>query len=66
MQTAIVFVIIAAAAIYVARVFYKGFKQKKDCSCGCSCCTTANICNSSSPGANSSHISTERHTPSHR
>jgi hypothetical protein len=44
MQTALVILIVAVAAIYVGRVFYKGFKQKQNCACGCSCCGIADTC----------------------
>ena len=38
MQTLIVILIVAVAAIYVGRVFYRGVVQKKNCACGCSDC----------------------------
>jgi hypothetical protein len=44
MQTLIVAVIIVAAAGYVGWVFYRGFKQKDGCACGCSCCSIADSC----------------------
>jgi hypothetical protein len=44
MQTIIVVLIVAAAAVYVGRVFIRGFRQKGDCACGCSCCQLADSC----------------------
>jgi len=55
MQTALVILIIAAAAIYVGRVFYKNFKQKENCACGCSCCGIADTC-SELPGGRSRKV----------
>lgn len=50
MQTALVILIVAVAAIYVGRVFYKGFKQKQNCACGCSCCGIADTCSALAEG----------------
>lgn len=44
MQTALVILIVGAAAVYVARVFYNGFKKKQNCACGCSGCDIADAC----------------------
>lgn len=44
METLIVVLIVAIAAIYVGRVFYRGFVQKKSCACGCSACDITDTC----------------------
>lgn len=44
MEAIIVSVIVATAAIYVLRLFYKGFKQDESCGCGCSGCSTKGTC----------------------
>ncbi len=44
MQTIIVALIIIAAALYVGRVFLKGFKKQGDCACGCTSCSLADSC----------------------
>ncbi len=44
MQTAVVILIVAVAAVYVGWVFYKGFRQKDPCSCGCACCSISDSC----------------------
>ncbi len=44
METLLVILIVVAAAVYVARVFYKGFKQKDGCACGCTCCSISDSC----------------------
>lgn len=44
METLIVVLIVAVAAIYVGRVFYRGFIQKKSCACGCNGCDIADSC----------------------
>jgi len=44
METLIVMLIIAAAAVYVGRVFYKGFNKKGGCACGCTCCGISDAC----------------------
>ena len=44
MQTAIVILIVAGAALYVGRVFYRGFKQKESCACGCAGCDISDSC----------------------
>jgi len=51
METLIVILIVAAAAVYVGRIFYKGFKQKDGCACGCTCCSISDSC--SQPAADS-------------
>lgn len=51
METLIVILIVAAAAAYVGRIFYKGFKQKDGCACGCTCCSISDSC--SQPAAES-------------
>lgn len=45
MEILIVILIVAAAAVYVARIFYKGFKQKEGCACGCTGCDISDSCN---------------------
>ena len=50
MQTTIVIFIVAAAAIYVGRIFYRGFKQKDGCSCGCTCCSISDSCDEPEAG----------------
>jgi len=44
METIIVVLIVAAAAVYVGRVFIRGFLKKGDCACGCSCCQLSDSC----------------------
>jgi len=46
MQTLIVIVIVAMAAIYLGRRFYRSIKtaQASTCSCGCSECTEIASC----------------------
>lgn len=44
MEIVIVVLIVIAAAVYVGRVFYKGFKQKDGCACGCACCSLSDSC----------------------
>lgn len=44
MQTLIVILIVAVATVYVGRIFYKGFKQKEGCACGCPCCSITDSC----------------------
>ncbi|MFO7713543.1 FeoB-associated Cys-rich membrane protein [Desulfosarcina sp.] len=44
METLVVFLIVAVAGIYVGRIFYKGFKQKNGCACGCTCCASSDSC----------------------
>lgn len=46
MQNLIVILIVVIAAIYVGRVFYRGFVQKKNCACGCSGCDITDSCQS--------------------
>ena len=59
MQTALVVLIVIVAAVYVARVFFKGFKQKQNCACGCSGCGIADECDES-PGGHHREIPTDR------
>ncbi len=46
MQTLIVIVIVAIAAIYLGRRFYRSIKtpQANTCSCGCNGCTEVDSC----------------------
>ena len=44
METVVVILIIVAAAVYVGWVFYKGFRQKDGCACGCICCSISDSC----------------------
>lgn len=53
LEKLIVIVIVAAAAVYVGRIFYKGFRQKDGCNCGCTCCSISDSC--SQPAAGSAH-----------
>jgi hypothetical protein len=39
MEIWIVVLIVAVAAFYVGRVFYRGLTRKGDCACGCSGCS---------------------------
>lgn len=39
MEIWIVVLIVAVAAFYVGRVFYRGLMRKGDCACGCSGCS---------------------------
>jgi hypothetical protein len=50
METLIVILIVAAAAVYVGRIFYKGFKQKDGCDCGCTCCSLSDSCSQPAAG----------------
>lgn len=43
METLIVLAIVAVAAVYVGRIFYKGVSAKNGCG-GCSCCQNADTC----------------------
>lgn len=58
MQTALVILIVAAAAVYVGRVAYNGFMHKQDCACGCTGCGIADTC-TESQDRHSRDISTE-------
>jgi len=49
MQTLIVVLIVAAAAFYVGRLFYRRFKHKEGCACGCSCCGDSTACGDPAP-----------------
>jgi hypothetical protein len=51
METLIVIVIVAVAAAYVGRIFYKGFKQKDGCDCGCTCCSLSDSCSPPAAGS---------------
>jgi hypothetical protein len=44
MQTALVILIVAAAAVYVGRRFYNGLKQQNNCNCGCTSCGIDDSC----------------------
>jgi hypothetical protein len=44
MQTLIVILIVAIAALYVGRVFYRRMVQQKRCACGCSGCDITDAC----------------------
>lgn len=47
MQTIIVILIVAAAAFFVGRKFYRGFRGEEGCGCGCEgSCEDARHCNS--------------------
>jgi hypothetical protein len=61
MQTAVVILIVAIAAVYLAWVFYKGFKQKQSCACGCSGCGIADTCNP--PSGHAHDIPMDRNHP---
>lgn len=50
MEIWIVIVIVFAAAVYVGRVFYKGFKLKDGCSGGCTCCDAGGTAGGPPPG----------------
>ena len=50
METLIVILIVIAAAVYVGRIFYKGFKQKDGCACGCTCCSVSDSCSQPASG----------------
>jgi len=51
METLIVILIVAAAAVYVGRIFYKGFKQKDGCASGCTCCSVSDSCSQPAAGS---------------
>lgn len=51
METLIVIVIVAVAAVYVGRIFYKGIKQKDGCDCGCTCCSISDSCSLPAAGS---------------
>jgi hypothetical protein len=55
MQTLIVILIVAVAALYVGRVFYNGFKQKQGCACGCTCCSISDSCSEPAAGLSRSN-----------
>jgi len=50
MQTLIVILIVAAAAFYVGRMFYRRLRQKDGCACGCTGCSDSDACSESSAG----------------
>ena len=50
MQTLIVILIVAVAAVYVGRIFYNGFKQKEGCACGCTSCSISDSCSEPATG----------------
>ena len=62
METVVVILIIAAAAIYVGWVFYKGFRQKDGCACGCTCCSISDSC-SQPAAADARDVSSNRTDP---
>ncbi len=62
METVVVILIIAAAAIYVGWVFYRGFRQKDGCACGCTCCSISDSC-SQPAAADARGVSSNRTGP---
>lgn len=50
MEMLIVILIIAIAAVYVGRIFYKGLRQKDGCGGGCTCCSTLDSCSEPAAG----------------
>ncbi len=50
METLIVSLIVAVAAVTVGRIFYKGFKQTDGCACGCTCCSISDSCSQPAAG----------------
>ena len=50
METGLVILIVAVAAVYVGRIFYNGFKKKDGCACGCTCCSISDSCSESEAG----------------
>ncbi|BBO67764.1 hypothetical protein DSCA_16940 [Desulfosarcina alkanivorans] len=44
METTIVILIVVTAAVYVGRLFYRDFKQKDGCTCGCTGCSLSDSC----------------------
>ena len=44
-QHIIVFMIVGAAAFYMARNLYRNFKGEQGCGCGCSGCVDTTACN---------------------
>jgi hypothetical protein len=44
MEILIILVIVAGAAIYVGRTFYRGLKHNDPCGSGCACCGDADSC----------------------
>lgn len=44
MQNLVVAIIVALAAVYVVRTFYKRLKKSNGCSCGCSACGQQDHC----------------------
>ena len=44
MEILIIVLIVAGAAVYVGRIFYRGVKQKDPCGSGCACCGSADSC----------------------
>ncbi|BBO93312.1 FeoB-associated Cys-rich membrane protein [Desulfosarcina ovata] len=59
METFIVGGIVIVAAIYVARIFYRGFIRKENCACGCSGCSLADSCDPPLPGDTPSNRSAD-------
>ncbi|WP_372677241.1 FeoB-associated Cys-rich membrane protein [Desulfosarcina sp.] len=60
MEILIVILIVAAAAFYVGRIFYKGFKQKDGCSCGCTCCSVSDSCSQPAAGSAADPVPVEK------
>ncbi|MGD8702145.1 MAG: FeoB-associated Cys-rich membrane protein [Desulfosarcina sp.] len=50
MQTIIVIIIVAIAAVYVGRIFLRGFKQEENGACGCTACPSSDSCTQPSAG----------------
>ena len=44
MENVIVAIIVAVAAIYVGRRFYRSISKKESCDCVCTCCTISDSC----------------------
>lgn len=65
METVVVILIIAVAAVYVGWVFYKGFRQKDGCACGCTCCSISDSCSlpASANSREASSSGTDRQVP---
>lgn len=50
METLIVILIVVAAAAYVGRNVYRGFRKKGGCSCGCTGCGISESCGGPAEG----------------
>jgi hypothetical protein len=57
METALIVIIVGSALIYLARKFYRNFKQTggAQCGCGCTACPSEKNC-SELPTQSASHI----------